>query len=784
MLKIFQRKHKAPAQKTPKDEGTQKGISLNISDDVPLHLEEGKGDVFDVICPDGLDTSSDNLGWITDSLSGKRPFRAMYITKAGYPRVMETDWISKLLGIGEVDVTIYAHKIPRRQALQTMKKELTILNSNKEMQIRLGQINELHDINTKLNDTDALLQDTQTGRNDLFHTSVQACAYGETEEMLDRLTEFLEDELGGMGFHLRSAYERQHEGYLSVLPRGQNELLDTYRNLDRRSLCTLFPFASSEMKFKGGVPFALNQSTGNLVFLNLFAEDNNNYNGALLGESGSGKTFAIETLVARNLLMGVRSLIIDPEGEFKRFTKRLGGLYIKLGADSPYVLNPCALTVTEVALDDDDDEEIKAAGDGYEIIVKEDGREYIRFVPVNEKIQELVNLFNLMVLGFEEKPLNNFEETYLLKAIQECFKDAQITTDPKSLYKQEPVERNGKIYHDLVPKEEITISDIYNKLKKLYGQEPKAERLIVAIEPWLRGGVRGFFDGPTYLGEGVSTDLLSSKLITFDLSEFELGSPLRKICYHTCQVWTWHKFVKNPMLAEEPKIVVSDEFWQVIDQDETVTFAETMGRRCRKRHASYIIASQDAKRVLENPKAYGVITNCSTVFILKQNPINYKLMKETFSLSDGELAIVMGRTKKGEMILRTQNESVWVRTDPFLYEKVLFESNSKKKAEMERQMKAMKESMEQQKIKPEVESLKLRIQEEEGDELDIEAILSEEGVDDEVQMVDEELVTLLRGDHLEIPVPGDNYTPSEQRNYIKNDHRKILEEEIEMKISN
>ncbi|MFF0828746.1 VirB4 family type IV secretion system protein [Brevibacillus sp. NPDC003359] len=752
----------------------EQGIGLDMTEDVPLYMEDGKGDLWDILCPDGLNTGLPNHGLLADSLAGERPFRSMYITKGGYPREFQTDWISHFMGVGEVDVTIHSQKIPPRQAMVSLKKQLTVLQSNKDMQLRMGQINQIHDINTKLSDTDALIGDIQLGQNDLFHTSIQATAYGDNEDMLDRLSEFLEDDLGGKGIHLRSAYERQNEGYLSVLPRGKNELLDTYRNLDRRSLSTLFPFASSELKFRGGVPFAVNQSTGNLTFLNLFDESFMNYNAALLGESGSGKTVAIDTLVGRNLLIpGLRAVIIDPEGEQKKFTKRLSGLYIKLGSDSPIVLNPCALTVTEIELDEDDDEELIHVEDGRELITKDDGRIYIRFVPLKEKIQEIVTFFNILSMGFEETPLNNTEERYLLECIQECFKDAGITNEPKSLYKYEPIMRDGKIVHDQILKDEITITDIFNMLVEKFGQDPKgrADRLIDAIHPWLRGGTRGFFDGQTYYGPGVSTDLNSYRIITFDLSEFEVGSSLRKLSYHVCQIWTWHHFVKNPMLAEVPKIVVNDEYWQIIDQNETVAFSETMGRRCRKRHTSYIIASQDAKRVLENSKAYGVITNCSIVFILRQNSISYELMKEAFNLSNGELSIVMGRPKKGEMIMRTPNESAWIQTDLFEYERVLFESNSKKKKELERQMKAYQDSLQIQKISPEVESLKDRILQDEGEfEFDESAELDD-------YEVDEHFVAYLRGQDTNDTGNNDspNYIPEESRSYLDETHKKLLE---------
>ncbi|CCF16720.1 putative uncharacterized protein [Brevibacillus laterosporus GI-9] len=678
---------------------TQEATDINVIDsiDPTKKFDKGKGDIWDILSPDGIDVRPQNHGWLTDSLTDRRPFRPIYVTRAGWPRKLGTDWISKFLGLGEVDVTIYNDKILPRHAIQSLQRMMTMLRSNYNQENKRGNIDQLHDIGTKIQDTDALLEDISMGENDLFHCSVQACVYAENMEMLDQLSNFLEDDLGGAGIHLRTAYERIDSGYLSTLPRGKNELTDTTRNLDRRSLTTLFPFASGEMKYKGGVPFAVNQTTGNLVFLNLFAEDNNNYNVFVCGESGTGKTFFIQTLIGRNLLKGCHTVCIDPEGETKKFVKRIGGLYIKLGSDYPAVINPCALSITEIELDEDD-EELKFVEDGREILEK-DGKEYIRFVPIKEKINEITAFINVLVQGMKSRNsvLDIYEEGYVMEAIRDCFKHAGINSSPMSLYQEQAVERDGEIYHDLVMKPEITLSDIYHQLNKKYGyyygsngehliKEPKVERLLAAIKTWLRDGTRGFFDGQTYFGEGISTDIDNAKIVSFDLSEFEIGSVLRKASYHVCLNWIWQKFVKSERNSDLFKIVVADEFWQMVDQPETVSFAEVMGRRCRKRNTSFVIASQDAERILENKQAAGVVRNTTMKFLLGQDSSSYELIKKTFNLSDGEMSILVGNPKKGEGLFKIKNESIHIRTDPFEYEKVLFESNFKKKKELERKL--------------------------------------------------------------------------------------------------
>ncbi len=50
------------------------------------------------------------------------------------------------------------------------------------------------------------------------------------------------------------------------------------------------------------------------VILDIFDDRNPSYNTVILGQTGSGKTFATQVLMLRHLLMGMRLIIIDPQG--------------------------------------------------------------------------------------------------------------------------------------------------------------------------------------------------------------------------------------------------------------------------------------------------------------------------------------------------------------------------------------------------------------------------------------------------------------------------------------
>ncbi|PPA84163.1 hypothetical protein C4A76_18175 [Brevibacillus laterosporus] len=64
----------------------QEATDMNVIDSIDLtkKCDEGKGNLWDILSPDGIDVRPQNHGWLTDSLAGRRPFRPIYVTRAGW----------------------------------------------------------------------------------------------------------------------------------------------------------------------------------------------------------------------------------------------------------------------------------------------------------------------------------------------------------------------------------------------------------------------------------------------------------------------------------------------------------------------------------------------------------------------------------------------------------------------------------------------------------------------------------------------------------------------------
>ncbi|MGP4074187.1 VirB4 family type IV secretion system protein [Piscibacillus sp. B03] len=684
LLKKFSKsKHDTSTNEQPK--ATDEGSSTTV-DDQPTQLEM-KPTFWDIISPDGFKIPEDaeDYGVMKQSLGTTTYFRPFFIPREGYPRQIRTDWLRQLADSGEIDISIDVHKMKKNEAIKLLQRQVTMLYSNLSFQTKRGNIDQIHDLQTKIQDTENLMEEIQFNENDQYHVGVAGVMYGESKRDLDRYSDYIDDEMSSLFFKVASTWNRVVSGFRTVMPLADNEIKDNYRNIDRRSLSTFAPFISGSGVFNGGVPIGNNNITGEKEFYNAFGtEENrpNNYNMAIFGESGSGKSLAVKLLSARETAcMAVYSRFIDIEGEFTKITKRLGGLNLNISEETDIRINPLAINVTNIPLEDMDEDELETLEeDDEKEIVEKNGKQMLSFVPIREKMNEVLDFFDILVRGKDgsEGGLNVFERNFIEEALQYVYKEHpkfRYTTHPSSLYISEPREVDGRIIQSRVRKPEPTISDVYTFLVERYEHEAEAKRLIAALRPFLRDGSKPIFDGQTYLGKNVEGDLETARLVNFNISKMEEGF-LRPIAYHVILNYIWEYFVKNIDLANKRKVVLCDEAWTLLDNDQTVSFLEKMARRSRKRNAGLRVASQDFVRFLQNDKARGILQNTYSFFFLRQNKVDLKHIQENFDLSEGELDILFGNPEPGEGIMRSGKSSVWLQTDPSNEEIIFVESNS------------------------------------------------------------------------------------------------------------
>ncbi|MDR3021840.1 MAG: ATP-binding protein [Clostridiales bacterium] len=124
------------------------------------------------------------------------------------------------------------------------------------------------------------------------------------------------------------------------------------RGIPSSTLSAVFPFVSNFMcdgycdkQQSMGIPIGHNAYP---VFLDFFKRDDRytNSNMMIVGKSGGGKSYATKHLLANFIADGCRVFVLDPENEYSKLARNLGGRVIDVGQATEGLLNPFQMTVS------------------------------------------------------------------------------------------------------------------------------------------------------------------------------------------------------------------------------------------------------------------------------------------------------------------------------------------------------------------------------------------------------------------------------------------------------
>jgi type IV secretory pathway VirB4 component len=267
--------------------------------------------------------------------------RTLYIS--GYPFVASSGWLDSLINFNhDTDISYHLHEVNALHALPKLYRKITELESTKRAMMRAGKIVG-SEITDPLESAIELRDKIQRGQEKLFQMSIYVCVRAESLEELNKTTKLLEATMSARLFYSKVARYQQLEALQSILPRGEDQVMQK-RNLDSSSAALTFPFMSSELVQESGILYGVNKSNNSLVILDRFSL--HNANSIVFAQSGSGKSYTTKVEILRQLMQGTKVLVIDPEREYKRLSETVGGTYVKLSAKSKEKINPFDLATT------------------------------------------------------------------------------------------------------------------------------------------------------------------------------------------------------------------------------------------------------------------------------------------------------------------------------------------------------------------------------------------------------------------------------------------------------
>lgn len=606
-------------------------------------LKKGMRKIKDILAPSGFDrTDEDSIG------IGGRCVRSFVVN--GYPSTVQVGWLDSLYNSEEdMDVSFHIMPTDERSALDEINLEITKQEAQLQHEYKSGNIKNLSRLENKISQLYAQRTKLEQNQERMYHSCIVSNLHAKNKEELDKATYRLKHTLGARKVDIMSLYLRQDEGYQSALPYGVNHLEDKQRSINTGGIVASFPFYNSEISHKNGIFLGLNMVTGTPMFLDMYDRSLlNNGNMSVFGASGSGKTFLVSLMTARSVIKGINTAIVDPEGEYINFAKELGGRHVSVAPNSNTRINPL------------------------DIYEEFDEKKNKKVVNVKGKISDVLNLIAIMNGGLDSE-----QRSVVSLVLRDLYTlDWGITEDADSLFTQE--ERYNPVTKEFIHagerKQMPTFSDFYEKLSVYVDSnpQPNLKSLANALRIYTRGNVYDLWDCQT------SEDLKNLgeyPIIVFDVSALE-DQILRTIGMYSSLTWIWESWVKKEHVRK--KRIIVDEAWMMVDpnmagSEYTAGFLNVAARRCRKRQAGLLVASQSFHEFVSNPKGLAVLMNSSVNMFLRTESIAIDAVQQTFKLSDGERNFLMS-AQKGQVLIRMNGEACVGYVVPFDYEKKLIEN--------------------------------------------------------------------------------------------------------------
>ncbi|HEX4579240.1 MAG TPA: DUF87 domain-containing protein [Candidatus Dormibacteraeota bacterium] len=253
-------------------------------------------------------------------------------------RAVTLGWLHTLLAApAEFDAAIHLTPVDAGAAHRAVERRLRSLTADRLLEIDRGRIGDAA-VDVGL-EAAGVLRD-RLARNEVrpLRLSIVVAAHGADQAAAHHAAEVVRAAAAAGGLRLRHAHLRHAATVRGTRPRAEPP--DGGKLVDSAAAATCLPLTETNCDDPGGYRLGVSRRSGVPVVVDLFdSAVHSNANAAVFATSGHGKSFTLGALVLEAAAHGVGSLIVDPEGEYRRIMHAAGGQYLSLGAPGTGALN-------------------------------------------------------------------------------------------------------------------------------------------------------------------------------------------------------------------------------------------------------------------------------------------------------------------------------------------------------------------------------------------------------------------------------------------------------------
>ena len=221
---------------------------------------------------------------------------------------------------------------------------------------------------------------------------------------------------------------------------------------------------------------------------------------------------------------------------------------------------------------------------------------------LRSNIVNLVGLFRVMLGGLTPE-----EDAIIDQAITETYALKDISGEA-----------------DFTKLEPPLLSDFEMVLQGIDGSAD----LLARLSKYTRGTWAGFINQPSNVD-------INKKLVCFSIRDME--DELKPVAMYIITHYIWNAVRKEI----KKRLLVVDEAWIMMKNDDTASFLFGLAKRGRKYYLGLATITQDVGDFLKSPYGLPIITNSSIQLLLKQSPSSMDIVQKTFNLTDEEKFLLL-----------------------------------------------------------------------------------------------------------------------------------------------
>lgn len=572
--------------------------------------------INDFIAPAIIDDRSSPRYLVVDDLF----YMYCYIPGISYPVRALGGWMLLLINMGEgVDVDFWIHK---ENVATTQRKLQYRLRWNKvRMRETEDTSQDFEDLHGAIESGYYLKSGLSSGEDFCYMASLITITASSLQE-LNYKYEAIKRHCIRNDIRVKPCHFQQLEAWKSSLPICQCNSgiwAKARRNGLTRDLASAYPFVSYELADENGILLGANSNNGSLVFVDPFDTSKyNNANIAILGSSGSGKTYTLQCMALRLRQKQTQVFIIAPlKGiEFERACAAIGGSFIRIAPGSGNNINIMEIRKKTESLDDFEADFVPEES----ILVK--------------KIQQLHTFFTLLL-----KDITFDEQQLLDESLLKTYEKFGITSandslvDPKTgAYKEMPI-----------------LGDLYKTLEEM-GR--KDSRLYGVLTRYVSGSANSF-NQPTNVN-------LDNKYVVLDVSS--LTKETLPIGMFIALDYAWDKARED---RTKKKVIFIDETWRLVGPGSSELAAEfvlEIFKVIRGYGGSAVCATQDLNdffALKDGMYGAGIINNAKTKMLMKTEPREALVVAKAMDLTVEEAEEIKS-IKRGTCLLAANTNHVFI----------------------------------------------------------------------------------------------------------------------------